>query len=278
MKSNVSVAARLAMLSMLMSSLLVGCGGSTTPEVVDTTPTTLAPLETPLTVGDATVLSRLLFNNYDKGGADVSVKVPYGLQSSIEIEGVVDWKAHVGKAEVRVIGADGAIVDSSTVYWRDLYDPQKGLVATTLKGLKEALVADGRVGATYIARPFSENSPLDRVLRYLDGLATVQAENPLLLRQDEKAKSVGVQTITGVAGSTVEATALRYGKSTYWADAKSGLMVQASAPLAGLPEETLFSFSGHGPRPVTMPAAAEVVDAADIPQIYESLTKRNPTK
>ncbi len=261
----------------LMVAVAAGCGGSTASETLDTSPpapTTVAFAETPLTVADANVLSRLLFNNYDKGGADVAIKVPYGLQSSIEIQGVVDWKEHVGSAEVRVVGNDGAVVDTSTVYWRDLYDAQRAIVATTLKGLSEAMAKEGRPKVKYVARPFAETSPLDRVLRYLDGLATVQAENPLLLRQDEKAKSLGVQMIDSVDGAKVEATTLRYGKSTYWADPTRSLMLRASAPLAGLPQETVFSFSQHGPRVVTLPPVDEVVDAADIPQIYQSLTER----
>ena len=257
---------------------VAGCGGSSGDggggNAATTVVSTVAPVETQLTVADANVLSRLLFNNHDKGGADVSIDVPYGLQSSIQIDAVVDWKTHQGSAEVRVVGADGALVDTSTVYWRDLYDPQKGLVATTLKGLTEAMAEQGRPGVTYVARPFSETSPLDRVLRYLDGLATVQAENPLLLRQDEKAKSLGNEMLTTDGGQRVRSVALRYGKSRYWAELESGLMLQASAPLAGLKSETVFRFSKHGVREITLPPVDAVVDAADIPQIYQQLTER----
>jgi hypothetical protein len=175
---------------------------------------------------------------------------------------------------MRVIGADGAVIDSSTVYWRDLYDPRRGIIATTLKGLPEAMAEQGRSGVEFVARPFSETSPLDRVLRYLDGLATAQAENPLLLRQDDKAKSFGAQPVVMVDGSSIDTVGLRYGKSRYWADAQSGLLIQASAPLAGLAEETRFRFSAHGPRTIELPPADRVVDVADIPQIYQRLTER----
>jgi hypothetical protein len=273
---------RLATTSRVVCALCIGslaaCGGSkaetTDGSVEAAVSTTVARVEKQLTVADATVLSRLLFNNYDKGGADVSIDVPFGLQSSIEIDAVVDWKTHQGTAEVRVVGADGALVDTSTVYWRDLYDAQKGLVATTLKGLTEAMAEQGRQGVKYVARPFSETSPLDRVLRYLDGLATVQAENPLLLRQDEKAKSLGTESLPTDGGQRVNSVVLRYGKSSYWADPDSGLLVQASAPLAGLQSETVFRFSKHGARVIELPAVDAVVDAADIPQIYQQLTER----
>jgi hypothetical protein len=234
---------------------------------------TIALKGKPLTVAEATTLSRLLFQNFDKGGADVSVDVPYGTQSTVQIEGVVDWKTHTGRAEVKVVKLDGAVVSTSTVYWRDLYDAQKAIIATTLDGLTEAMAAKGNPGITFVARPFSDASPLDRVLRYLDGLATAQAENPLLMRQDAKAESLGVESVTS-GGVTVEAMALRYGKSRYWADPKNGRMLQASAPLAGLTKETVFRFTNPGTKTVELPRAEVVIDASTIPELYGELTKR----
>jgi hypothetical protein len=255
-------------------SLLSACGSSkpSASPPVEITSTTVLEGQA-LTVAEATTLSRLLFQNFDKGGADVLVDVPYGTQSTVQIEGVVDWKTHTGRAEVKVVKLDGAVVSSSTVYWRDLYDAQKAIVATTLDGLTEAMAAKGNPGITFVARPFSEASPLDRVLRYLDGLATAQAENPLLMRQDAKAQSLGVETVTS-GGATVEAMALRYGKSRYWADPKNGRMLQASAPLAGLETETVFHFTNHGTKTVELPRAETVIDASTIPELYGELTKR----
>jgi hypothetical protein len=264
---------------------LAACGGSgkdsggssaggKTPDVVEL-PTTLGE-GAPLSVGEANTLSRLLFRNHQSGGADFVAKVPYGLQTTIEITGSMDWKNHRGQGELRVIATDGSIVDSSTLFWGDLYNPQQGYVVSTLKGLTEAMAETGRDGVKYVVRPFSESSPLDRVLRYLDGLATTQAENPLLIRQDSKARSLGVAKIdtNGAAeGGELDAAVLRYGQSVYWAN-QSGRMVQASAPLAGLDQPTVFSFSDPREVSVTIPPNPEVVQVADIPQIYEKLTKR----
>jgi hypothetical protein len=263
--------------STLASATLFGCTGSevTVPDTPSTTAITATTLEQgeALSVSEATTLSRLLFQNFDKGGADVIADVPYGLSSSVQIEGVVDWKTHTGQADVKVVDLDGKLVSTSTVFWRDLYDPQKAIVATTLEGLTEAMAAKGNPGINYVARPFSDGSPLDRVLRYLDGLATTQAENPLLMRQDEKAKSLGIENIQS-GGVAIDATALRYGKSRYWADPKNGRMLQASAPLAGLKKETVFRFTNHGPKTVALPPAEEVVDASTISELYGELTKR----
>ncbi len=250
---------------------LVGCGDSK-PGAVSTTATSL-PAGKQLTVAEATLLSRLLFLNRDLGGADVQADVPYGLQSSIKIDGIVDWKTHTGTATVRVIGKDGKEVDTSTIFWRNLYDPKIGMVATTVKGLTVEMESSGRSGVKYVARPFSQSSPLDRVLRYLDGLATKQAENPLLLRQDAKAKSLGTEEIAN-GKDQIKATVLSYGRSRYWVDPKTGRMIQAAAPLAGLPTDTTFRFANHEVKTVTLPGPTEVVDVSDIPDIYSKLTKR----
>jgi hypothetical protein len=271
-RPNRSHVVSLTMLSALTMLSLSGCGSSKPVESAVAATTSVVEGKA-LTVAEATTLSRLLFQNYDNGGADVLIDVPYGTQSTIQIEGVVDWKSHTGRAEVKVIKLDGTLVSTSTVYWRDLYDSRKAIVATTLDGLTEAMTAKGSPGIKYVARPFSDGSPLDRVLRYLDGLATTQAENPLLIRQDAKAQSLGVENIQS-GGTEVNATALRYGKSRYWADPKGGRLLQASAPLAGLTSETVFHFTEHGPKVVDLPRAEEVVDASTIPELYGELTKR----
>jgi hypothetical protein len=262
----------------MVVGLATACGGSGSkpaaasdaPDVVQL-PTTLGE-GTALTVGEANTLSRLLFQNYQTGGADFVAKVPYGVRSTIEITGSMDWKNHRGQGELRVIATDGSVVDSSKLFWGDLYNPQQGYIVSTLAGLNEAMAESGRADVNYVVRPFTESSPLDRVLRYLDGLATTQAENPLLMRQDAKAKSLGAQQIE-LNRKQVDTTVLRYGQSVYWAD-KAGRMVQVSAPLAGLDQPTVFSFSDPRSVSVVIPPNSEVVQAADIPQIYEKLTKR----
>jgi predicted small lipoprotein YifL len=262
-----------ALISVITVFPVTACGKSkplaTAPAAATTIP---IPEGTQLSVKEATLLSRLLFINRDKGGANFHIDVPYGLRSTVKIDGIIDWKTHTGTGTVQVIGTDGGIVDTSTVYWRDLYDTKNGLVATTLNGLPEAMDAIGRKGVKYVARPLSLQSPLDRVLRYLDGLATDQAENPLLLRQNPKAKSLGVEEVT-FGKILVPASVLRYGKSRYWADPKTGQMVQAAAPLAGLSQDTMFFFASHEPKSVTLPVASEVVDQSEIPEIYTKLSK-----
>jgi hypothetical protein len=246
--------------------------------------TTSIPAGSKLTVGQATKLSRLFFVNRDQGGADVHIQVPYGIGSSITIVGQVDWKKHIGAAQIQVISDDGTIVDTSKVWWGNVQDPQRGFVVSSLKGLTEEMQTAGRPGVLYVARPFSEKSPVDLILRYLDALSAEQPENPLLLRQDKKTGYIGTDTVELIGQgatptdpptkTTVSTDVIRFGRSRYWIDTKTSELVQAAAPLAGLRSPTVYSFTNRGEKKVVLPQNAEVVDAADIPEIYAKLTSR----
>jgi hypothetical protein len=234
-------------------------------------PTTSAG--TQLTVNDATVLSRLLFLNGDLGGSTFRIDVPYGLTSSIVIEGEHDWKTHVGKGTAIVVGNDGVEVNRQELFWVNMYDPTKGYVLTTLAGLTEGMAAQGREGVKYVARPFSEQSPFDRLIRYVDGLSATQAENPLLLRQNAKTRSMGLETIE-VGAQKIEATKMGFGQQTFWANPKNGRMLRAQAPLAGLERETIITLLDHGYKVIELPVGPDVVEASEIADLYRELTTK----
>jgi hypothetical protein len=248
----------------------LGVGGCSSEPSLTTTilpaTSTSVPVGEKLTQAQATTLSRLLFMNYDQGGADFVADVPYGIGSSIVIEGVVDWKTHTGNGTLVVKKNDGTLVDTSEIWWGYPNDAQRGFVATSLKGLTEAMAEAGRPGVKYVARPLS-TSPIDIILKYLDALSSDQAENPLLLRQDKRAGYLGVETIP-----SGEADVIKFGRSRYWVDLKSKRMVQASAGLAGLRTETVFTIRAAGPKTIAFPPNSEVVDAQTIPEIYAELT------
>jgi hypothetical protein len=279
---------RTSIICLLMSAgslTLVGCTSDKPPVTVAAAATTTSiPAGTKLTVGQATKLSRLFFVNRDKGGADVNVQVPYGIGSSITIIGQVDWKKHVGRAEIRVVTDDGKVVDTSKVWWGNVQDPQRGFVVSSLKGLTKEMETAGRSGVNYVARPFSDKSPVDLILRYLDALSAEQPENPLLLRQDKKTGYLGAEQLELVGQgktvtdpptkTTVSTDIIRFGRSRYWIDTKTSELVQVAAPLAGLRSPTVYSFTNRGEKTIVFPQNAEVVDAADIPEIYAQLTSR----
>jgi hypothetical protein len=252
---------------------LSSCTSSSPAVTPAATTTTSIPTGTKLTTAQATKLSRLLFVNRDLGGADVIIAVPFGLESSITIVGEVDWKTHEGRGEIKVIKNDGTLVDTSQIWWGSPQNLQQGFVVTSLKGLTEAMDKTGRKGVKYVARPLSEKSPVDIILRYLDALSADQPENPLLLRQDPKTGYIGRDTID-VAAAKLETDVIRFGRSRYWVDLKTGQMAQASAPLAGLKTNTQFTLAAHGPKKISFPLKEEVVNVDEIPEIYQQLTSR----
>ncbi len=267
------IASGLTVFSLLALTACTGSSSAPVPSVEAAVTTTSVPDGEKLTSQQATVLSRLLFLNYDKGGADLDIAVPYGIGSSITMKGQIDWKTHIGNAVITVVLDDGTVVDTQTLYWASPADPQRGVIVTTLKGLPEALEKNGRPGVKYVARPFAEKSPVDIIVRYIDALASVQADNPLLLRQDPKTGYLGTDTVS-VGGVDIAADLIRYGKSRYWVDPKTKTMVQVAAPLGGLRDNTVYKLSNNGPKTIALPQNAEVVNSAEIPEIYEELTQR----
>ncbi len=266
-----------AVVMFIATGVVSGCGSDApTPTTALEVTTTQVPTGTPLTQAQATLLSRLLLTNYEQTGADINIAVPFGIGSSISVVGVIDWKSHLGQAEVVVTTDDGTEVDRSKIWWSRPNDSQQGFIVTSLKGLTDAMVAVGRPGVNFVARPVAAQSPIDVIVRYIDALSSDQAENPLLLRQDKRTGYLGTETIEVKSGdgttAPIKAEVIKFGKSRYWIDPSSKRMVQVSAALAGLRTDTLFYLTSPGAKVMKFPENAEVVDASSIPDIYKELT------
>ena len=68
---------------------------------------------------------------------------------------------------------------------------------------------------------------------------------------------------------------IRFGsRSTqYWIGVPDGRLKQVSAQLSGLAKPTVFTIKALGAHTITAPPAAEVVDARQIPDIYQRLLR-----
>ena len=281
MKSSINKNPFKRALTVLMVASLAGlsaCGSDNEPAPVVEVTTTEVQKGTPLTQAQATLLSRLLFLNYQQTGSDLHIAVPFGIGSSISIVGVIDWKLHLGQAEVIVTTDNGTVADRSKIWWSRPNDAQQGFIVSSLKGLTESMAKSGRPGVNFVARPVTASSPIDVIVRYIDALSSDQAENPLLLRQDKRSgylgtESVAVLSLDGDTAVKVDnAEVIRFGQSRYWIDPASRRMVQVSAALAGLRSDTVFSLTQPGAKVMKFPENAEVVDATSIPEIYKELT------
>ena len=260
--------------ALMISALITGCGGSGRPSPITAAPTvvTTAPRGTVLTTAQAVRLSRAFFNNYDGGGAHAVVDVPFGRATSIRIDALVDWKTHTGQGRIITTFTDGRPQRTQPLWWFLPNDLTKGVIVTEQDGLPEAMAQADRTGIRYLSRPVSEKSALDLVVRFLDKMSADRAENPVLLRQAD----VGFLAAEEVAG--VLCDRVRFGSrgTEYWIAAADGRLRRVSARLAGLTKPTEFLLDDHGPQTITAPLDAEVVDARDIPDVYNRLLQRKP--
>lgn len=253
--------------SVFATSVLGACGGNdggsqpaTSGREVSATTTTQVP-GTRLTAAQAARLSRVLFNNYDKGGADVEVTAPFGAATFV-MKGTIDWRAHVGRLDVATSFTNGAAPERTEAYFT------RSSVFSTLPGLTEAMAKQGRPGVNFVGRPLNDTSRLDLIIKLLDGLSSDRADNPLLIRQGE------ARYLRAEGGLDI----YQYGpKTTYWVDAQ-GQMARLEARPKGFDGPVRIVLKSHRSVEVVFPPAAAVVGVAEIPDLYRQLTSpRDPS-
>ncbi len=255
--------------ALLSSPLLLAAGcSSATSESASTstsTSTTVAPVG--LTAKQASLLSRMLFNNRESGGAAVVGVIPYGSAATFHIKGIVDWKGHTGSFELRAVYADKRPDLAQKIFWT----PTELVIP--LDGLEQAMAERGRLGVHYLARPIDPTaSPLDQTVRFLGALSSDRAENPLLVRQQPDAKYFGTETVAGTATEIFQ-----FGKNArYWL-AADGFVRRVEARFRSVEGPLTFEFTDRGPKDVQFPMKSEVVRAGEIPEVLALLTAQAKT-
>lgn len=214
---------------------------------------------TPLTTAQALVLSRMLLNDHDAGGADVSVRAPAGAMPAFEMRGTVDWLHHQGRVTVHFKGA--ASQPDEVLVWSDAN------LFIAVPGLGDAMAAKGRPGITFASRPLqSGTTTLDQVIVLVSSLASDRAENPILLRQADTGY-LGPGEIDGVQHER-----FRYGATVYWVEPAERIgRVEATLRTTG--SAVVIDLTDHGARQVDVPAADGVVPAAEITDVLSALVR-----
>jgi hypothetical protein len=226
---------------------------------------------TPLTPAQANALARGLHRNGEVGGATVEVTIPFGT-STIVVAGDVDWKRHVGAATVTTRFADGVrLPRTEQVFW------SRTTVVLPMDGLGPAMAERGRPGVRWLARPLDgSTAALDRVLTFLDALASDRPENPLLLRQRPEVAYLGREDVDGQAADRYRSSA----SAQFWLAVgpgpQQGRILAVRAVFAGLDLPALIRLRNHGPRTLQFPPEAEVVAAAEIPDVVARLAAGSP--
>lgn len=66
---------------------------------------------------EAERLAAVLFLNHDAGGAHLTAVVPIRGRGVSQIDGVVDWRHHLGVADLVTYGSDGRAIERRKVIW-----------------------------------------------------------------------------------------------------------------------------------------------------------------
>lgn len=242
--------------------VLASCGGGGGDgEAIASSPA--APVGTRLTAAQANALSQGLFKNFQAGGAQVTVTIPYG-SSTFTLDGDIDWKRHVGAATVTTTFRDGVRApQAQAVFW------SRTTIVMPLPGLEAAMAERGRPGVTFLARPLDgSTATLDRVVAFIDAIASDRPENPLLLRQRPEVVFLGREDVEGTPADRYQSSE----SAQFWLAATGGRIVRVSANFAGLEQPVDVRLRDHGPRSMTFPGDDQVVLASDIPDLVAELT------
>ncbi len=269
------VAAIVGALSIALAASACGSDGgapATTPveaapDTAATAPATTEPAAEPLTPAQANALSRALFLNFQAGGATVEARVPFGA-STFVLNADIDWKRHVGAGTLTTLFTDGVRrPETQEIYW------SSSVIALPLPGLEAAMAERGRPGVRLVARPLAgSTATVDRIVAFLDAIASDRPENPLLLRQKPEVGYLGREDVDGVAADRYRSSE----SAQFWLSTApgptSGRIVAVRAQFAGLDAPVEVRVRDHGARDLRFPSDDAVVSAAEIPELYAELT------
>jgi len=215
----------------------------------------------PLTEDQASVLSQVLFKNYDSKGSTFTLAAPVRPGLTLRLAGEVDWVAHVGHAQVTWEGnpAPGRVEE---VFWRDTD------VVERLPGLADELTKAGKPAGTWMARPpDTKNNGLDRALELVVKLASQQRDNPVLLRQQA---GTGWLRKDRTQGRAVDVYAYT-DKIRHWVATDDGRLLRLEAEIGGFTQATIVDITSVGEQKILGPKRVDVVPIASANDIYERL-------
>ena len=145
----------------------------------------------PLTSEEASTLANSLYLNWQDGGATFTANAALSVtHASITMKGDVDWRSGNGHAVVNMNGADAGLTE---VWWNPTtvieYWP---MIESLLPGL-------GSTGVSFVSRgPDPEHRLVDRVIAVVNGLASKERENAVLIQQKSGSEFVRGDELRGI--------------------------------------------------------------------------------
>ncbi|MGD9705334.1 MAG: hypothetical protein AB7Q42_20980 [Acidimicrobiia bacterium] len=213
----------------------------------------------PLTDDEANLLANALFDNYAAGGATFQLAIQVAPGATINLQGEIDWSTHRGHAIVVGKGTEEGIQE---VFWDD------ASVVERRDGLVSVLAQTGHPGVGFVGRPVDvERRDLDQALALVTGLASEQRDNPLLIKQTEGSGFVRTDELHGVA-----ANVLRYGPlTTYWLAADDARMLRFEGNNTPGTRPVVIELLGLGAQQIEPPPSDQIVDVAEIAELYDGV-------
>jgi hypothetical protein len=214
-----------------------------------------ADTERPLTRDEWSLLAGTHFQNHDRGGASFQLAVQVGEGATINLQGRIDWREHVGYAQVSGRGVETGVRE---VYWSD------DAVLEARDDLAPLLAQAGVAAGPWVVRePDPEGRQLDQALALVTGLASEQRDNPQVLQQQAESAFLRDDTLRDV-----DVVVLRYDRLTYWLAADDGRMVRFESNNASGTRPTVFDVLSFDDVVIEGPPVAQVTDVAEIAEIY----------
>ncbi len=210
-------------------------------------------------------MASMLFKNYDAGGGQFSAEVPYGAAASFTIAGSIDWKKHLGMATVTTHLTAGSSPEPTQLFWIQT-DSQQVVLLGGIANLDAEMTALGKLGVKYLARPLSDKTPQDIVLKFVNALASAQRDNPQLLQFGDQANAAAKFVRDDVVDGIAVEVFVQGAKVRFWVAKATGKLVKVDADLGGFAGPTVITLTNVGPIDLHSPPASEVVEAGELPQ------------
>lgn len=235
--------------------ILLACGNRADP----------APEPRPITAEEASVLADLLVRNFEAGGARVEGEMPYG-PATFRFAGEIDWVNHVGRIELRTDLDTGEDPPPRAVVWN------RSVVFEEVPGLADALAAQGRPAASWVARPLDpQAAPLHVVLQLIDTTSSDKRDNPVLLRS-QGIRWLRRDTVT-VGEDAITVDVFENRRTRYWVGVEDQLLHRLDASLESTGTTGVLRFSDRRPRIVAAPEDPEIVALDEVRDLYGALLR-----
>ncbi len=192
--------------------------------------TAVPPRGAVLTDDQASALSRVLFRNFEAGGATIDADIPFSKAARFVLHAEMDWTDPKGRGTLETIYSDGRPPEHQEVAW------------TT----KQVGISSG--GDMWQQRLLDPRQhPLDQILAIINSLAAQQRDNPVLIRQGP-ARYLGPDVVNGLPVDK-----FAYGERTIWYVDSRGELVRVEVSTPSSAGAVGIDIRAPGPRVVHLP-------------------------